>query len=87
MNIDEILNQREQTHGKFSDYARIASAFKTMFNAQKVTPFKLTVQDEALDMIFNKIARIGAGDPEYIDHWEDIAGYAMLVAKELKKIK
>ena len=29
-------------------------------------------------MILLKIARIICGDPTYADHWDDIAGYAML---------
>ena len=35
-------------------------------------------------MIAHKIGRILAGDPNHIDHWLDIAGYATLVAKELE---
>ena len=37
----------------------------------------------ALDMICNKMARIVNGDPNYIDNWHDIAGYATLVEQEL----
>ena len=38
---------------------------------------------EALDMIQHKIARILNGDPNYIDSWTDIIGYARLVEKRL----
>jgi hypothetical protein len=41
-------------------------------------------QREALDMICSKMARIMNGDPNYVDSWEDIAGYATLVANRLK---
>ena len=41
-------------------------------------------QAESLDMIAHKIGRILAGDPFVKDHWADIAGYAELVARELK---
>ena len=34
-------------------------------------------------MITNKMARIVNGDPNYIDNWHDIAGYATLVEQEL----
>jgi hypothetical protein len=40
-------------------------------------------QQEALDMIAHKIARILNGDPNYADSWVDIAGYAQLVADRL----
>lgn len=41
-------------------------------------------QQEALEMIAHKIARILNGNPNKIDSWEDIAGYAILVAERLK---
>jgi hypothetical protein len=41
-------------------------------------------QAEALDMIFTKIGRILNGDPNHIDSWVDIAGYAKLVADRLQ---
>jgi hypothetical protein len=40
-------------------------------------------QQEALEMIQHKIARILNGDPDYFDNWHDIAGYATLVAMRL----
>jgi hypothetical protein len=42
------------------------------------------MQREALDMTAHKIGRILAGDPDHKDHWDDIAGYTTLVARELK---
>ena len=41
-------------------------------------------QQEALDMICHKVGRIVNGDPDYIDSWDDIAGYARLVADRLR---
>ena len=37
-------------------------------------------QKEALEMIAHKIGRILAGRPAFRDQWDDIAGYAKLVA-------
>lgn len=42
------------------------------------------VQRESLSMIFHKIGRILAGDPNFRDHWDDIAGYAKLAADRCK---
>jgi hypothetical protein len=39
-------------------------------------------QIEALEMIAHKIGRIIAGDPDFDDHWDDIAGYAKIANKE-----
>ena len=41
-----------------------------------------TRQREALGQITFKIARILSGDPNHPDHWDDIAGYALLAKGE-----
>ena len=41
------------------------------------------VQQEALHMICSKLARIANGDPNHVDSWHDIAGYASLVVKDI----
>ena len=83
--IDQILAEREKTHGPYARHARITQSLKATIwdfggNARMLSP----TQAEALDMIAHKIGRILAGDPNHIDHWLDIAGYATLVAKELE---
>ena len=40
-------------------------------------------QREALEVICQKISRIVTGDPDYIDNWHDIQGYAKLVEDRL----
>jgi hypothetical protein len=41
-------------------------------------------QWEALEMIVHKMGRIVNGNPDEVDHWVDIAGYATLVADRLQ---
>ena len=41
-------------------------------------------QWEALEMIVHKIGRIVNGNPDKVDHWVDIAGYAKLIADRLQ---
>lgn len=81
MDIKDTLAERQKTHGDFIVHARIAQHLKTIC-AQ--APKALTpVQQEALDMICHKMARILAGNPNHADHWIDIAGYATLVEESL----
>lgn len=81
---EEILADRQKTHGEFSTYAVIAQDLKTVL--VKHGEGKLSdPQAEALGMICNKIARILNGNAGYKDHWDDIAGYAKLVSKEIEK--
>lgn len=85
MNVNEILEQREKTHGSFAGHAAISQQLKNvMGDALARNQRDLSdMQYEALDMIAHKIARILNGNPNFRDHWDDIAGYATLVAKEL----
>lgn len=87
MNIDEILAERGKTHGDFKDHAKTAQQLKFTLREQSKdwqVDF-LHTQQEALEMICHKIARIVAGNPNFVDHWRDIAGYATLVANELEE--
>ena len=80
---DSLLAERGKTHGDFSQHAQITQDLKFIMTS---TPgyAKLTAsQREALDMNAHKIGRILAGDPNFPDHWDDIAGYARLVSLEL----
>ncbi len=78
--IREILNDRGKTHGDYITNAGISQQLKTAARSWdhwgKLAPY----HQEAIDMIFHKIARAMAGDHNFKDHWSDIAGYAQLVA-------
>ena len=39
---------------------------------------------ESLEMLAHKVARILNGNPDYVDSWHDVSGYATLVEKRLK---
>lgn len=78
-----LLAERQKTHGDFAVHAQITCAIKDlMYDYENWERLHVT-QREALDMIAHKIGRILAGDPDFKDHWDDIAGYARLVAERL----
>jgi len=85
-NVDAILNTRASTYGSFADVARMAQRLKNVAHTGAGEQGRAFAADqaEALDMIFSKIARILNGDPNYVDSWTDIAGYATLVADRLQ---
>ena len=88
-NINDVLAARGKTHGDYGDHARITQALKMQMRTSMPDGegwHKLTVaQRETLDMIAHKIGRILAGDPDFRDHWVDIAGYAQLSADRCTK--
>lgn len=83
MSVDKILEQREQTHGSFRTHAQTAQYLKATMRATEKWNELEWGQKEALEMITHKIARILNGNADYKDHWDDIAGYATLVSREL----
>lgn len=84
--IDAILDERATTYGHFYMQAELSQALKNTIMAHLIEAKKTLVADqqEALEMILAKIARITNGNSNYVDSWDDIAGYATLVAKRLR---
>ena len=82
--IDEILKERGKRYGNFEDHARITQAIKHEIRQGESFTSMEDDMVEAIDMIAHKIGRIVNGDPRYIDSWDDIAGYAKLVADRLR---
>ncbi len=81
----DILEERQETHGDFAEVAEISQELKDYFR-QKASWYDLTyVQREALDNIAQKTARIFSGNPNFADHWVDIQGYAKLAEKEIRE--
>ena len=85
--IDKTLNERGCRYGEFYDNSRVAQELKRVMKSGKNTDDLRDIQREALEVIASKIARIVNGDPDYIDNWHDIIGYAKLVEIELEKEK
>ena len=80
MTVDKILNDRKITHGSFTDNSRVSQGLKAIIR-QELDPSANTVHREALEAICLKISRI-CQNPNFKDHWDDIAGYATLASKK-----
>jgi hypothetical protein len=86
VDLDAILTDRGKKYGPFHRHATVTQRLKELID-QYAEPGQFTDdQQEALDMICHKIGRIVNGDPNYVDNWDDIAGYAKLVADRLRGI-
>lgn len=84
--VDAILDARAVNYGLFSEGAALMQGMKRLMaeHARKHNKTFTDSQWEALEMIVHKIARIVNGNPEHVDSWLDIAGYAELIADELE---
>ena len=80
--VDAVLDSRAQDYGKFIEGAEIMQMLKRLVHNHIDQRNKQLAFDqrEALDMIIHKIGRIINGNPDKVDNWVDIAGYAKLVA-------
>ena len=87
--VDETLDERAKDYGKFKDGAALMQGIKRLLADHAASHDKTFADDqwEALEMIVHKIGRIVNGNPDKVDHWVDIAGYAKLVADRLEGVE
>lgn len=83
--INSTLNERQSTHGDYTVHAAFTQDLLRIMQRGPNWPTLRDTQKESLHMIAHKIGRILAGDPDHIDSWHDIAGYSVLIEKELQK--
>ncbi len=85
-NVDATLAERGKRYGTFKGHAEVTYKLKNVLraHADKMHRTFAFDQAEAMDMICHKLGRIVNGDPDYVDSWVDIAGYAKLVADRLE---
>ena len=84
--VDETLDARAVDYGKFIEGAEVMQMLKRVVQNALSNRDKTLAHDQAesMDMIIHKIGRIVNGNPDVVDHWLDIAGYAKLVADRLE---
>ena len=81
--IEDLLIERGRTHGDYGDHAQITQQLKDVMRYHDGWTRLNSTQRETLDMLAHKTGRILAGDPNFADHWDDIAGYAKLVSQRI----
>lgn len=83
---EPLLNERETTHGDFGQQTETVQAIKEVMHGAPNWQSRKTsaAMRESLELIATKVGRILHGDPNHKDSWDDIAGYAKLVAERLK---
>lgn len=89
MAVSDTLAERGARYGDFFDHALIAQSLQSVMRGTDAihTRWEGLAPDmqQALTTIADKIARILNGDPDYIDNWHDIQGYARLVERRLER--
>ena len=82
---DELLAERQSTHGEYAEHARVTQQTLRLWEREKNWPTLTDMQKETLHMISHKVGRILTGNPDVADHYDDIAGYSRLISQRLEK--
>ncbi len=92
--IDNVLQQRGSRYGEWKDQSVISIGLKNTLRYEwaddlgsisvrpgwcRLEPY----QQNALEMICEKLARVVNGDPTYLDNYRDVIGYCQLVMNRL----
>lgn len=82
----ELLEERGKRYGSYLATSMIATDLHDVITLYMGYRYKnlRAAQKESLKHICTKISRIVSGDADHIDNWDDIAGYATLVADILR---
>jgi hypothetical protein len=81
--IEDTIKQRDAEYGGFENMALIGQSMKEIARDSTSWCSMRAYQREAVDMILHKLGRLLAGNPDNIDGWHDIQGYAKLVEDRL----
>ena len=79
LGIQETLRSRGNIHGDFAKGSKVMQDLKSTAHCAPNWNLLSPSQKESIEMILHKVGRVLCGDPNHVDHWHDIAGYATLV--------
>lgn len=83
--VEATIRDRGKTYGDFKDVAATSYELQqVMLRAMNGRGLNSPEKSEALKMICTKIARLLHGDPNDVNSWHDIAGYATLAERSCK---
>jgi hypothetical protein len=86
-NIQNVLADRARTHGDFEHVAKMSQNLKHQMQSVNAYAHLDYYMAESLEQIAMKIARILSGNAFEKDHWQDIAGYATLVVRQMERVE
>jgi len=77
---EALLADRGKSHGEFRNNSKVSQAIKEVFHSNSRWYKLPAYKKEGLEMIAHKIGRLLEGNDLFQDHWDDIVGYAKLMA-------
>lgn len=91
--VDEITVERGAVYGPFGKHADISQSIQRTFRDAFLRLEQRSDLDreaqaairEGVAMIAHKLGRLANGDISHLDSWDDIAGYARITAREIRR--
>lgn len=87
MNTQEILEERQSTHGEFDDNAQITDDIMKVLSGSRNWSDAPSAFRVGAFHIVHKLARAFSGNLTFNDHWKDIQGYAKLMEDKCHRTK
>jgi len=85
MEVKDILEERQETHGEFSEGAKFTQVYKQSIRQTEGWLQLSYSKKESIDMVIHKLARICVGDFKWLDSWYDVIGYSQLIINQEKE--
>jgi len=82
--VEQVLEERGKDYGDYVGKALFIQGVKYLMRKGPSWNAMDADMRESMEMIAHKMGRVVYGDPNYVDSWIDIAGYAKLVADRLE---
>lgn len=84
LTTEGLIDTRQGVHGEFMENSRCTWEIMRALQDERNWSVLPDHMKHALYMVAHKMARVLAGNPEEPDHWDDMAGYATLVAQRIR---
>lgn len=87
MSTEKLLEERKSSHGEYSEHAAATQGVMDVLMSHRNWAHLPPMIRETLHMIAHKMGRIVTGNPCHQDHYDDIAGYAVLISQRMPMVQ
>lgn len=87
MSTEELLENRDRSHGDFREQFEAAQDLKGVCLNYVNYHYMDPVLREVIDMSLLKLSRILTGDWKFEDHWADLVGYDVLGLQRVRELQ
>jgi len=82
--VAKVLAERGSNYGRYDIQTQISQSLKRVMEHTPRWSDLTDYQRDCLEMWAVKVSRVLNGNPNYVDNWRDMEGYARLVADLLE---